>query len=319
MQVHRILMPTDFSACSNVALDHALALADHYRASLHLLHVVVMHSDDPFSPSAQFPDAHEIYKRLQGVAASEMKDLLSGLPFPPLEIKTVQRRAVAAAPAVVEYAEEKEIDLIIMGAHGRRGFRRFLLGSVAEEVVRLAPCPVLTLRGDGEERPLQSWRKLMVPFDFSDQSRYALETARDLAKSHGSELLVVYVVEPPLNPEVYMPLHDYSTGFSPENLLGEVRPKLAEEVEKILGPEVGYTLEILEGRSAARITELAEQRGVDLILISTHGRTGWQRVVLGSVTEKVVRLAGCPVLTLKVSAEEAADSQRRSTEDGSEL
>lgn len=301
MKPDKILIPTDFSECSNKALDLALLLAQRFAASLHLLHVVVMHSDDPFSPVSQLPDAGEIYQRLEELAASEMRDLLSARPADTLDVRTVQRQAVAAAPDIVEYAEEKQIDLLVMGAHGRRGFRRFLLGSVTEEVVRLAPCPVLTLRAT-EETEIGAWRTLLVPYDFSDQSKLALRTAREIAEGDGSRIVVLHVVEPPLDPQIYAPVHDRYTDFDSARLAKEIRGFFAEQVEEILGSAVDHEIEVVEGNAGAQITEAAERWGADLIVISTHGWTGWQRFVLGSVTERVVRSASCPVLTLKVAS-----------------
>ncbi len=303
MNVKRILMPTDFSECSDAALDHALFLAGHFDADLDLLHVVVLHNLEAYEAAEAFPAGDEIYSRLQEIASGEMKELLEGHRGR-LRTREVRRRAIAAAPEIVAYAEEEDVDLIVMGAHGRRGFRRFLLGSVTEEVVRVAPCPVLTMRGQGQASELHRWRRILVPFDFSEPARNALAAARELAVSQGGLLHVVHVVEPIMEPHPYVPAHYRSGAFDLPQLVARVRQDLDSIVAEAAGSDVEYDVDVLEGKPAWRIPEHAESIAADLIVIATHGRTGLSRFFLGSVTERVVRGAGCPVLTLKYGAPE---------------
>ena len=130
-----------------------MELAKQFDAELHLLHVVVLHQDDPHSLGQAFPGLEELHQRMEEAAASEMKRSIDGPRDAGLRVVEAQKRHVAAAPAILEYAEREDVDLIVLGTHGRRGLRRFLLGSVAEEVVRSAHCPVLTYR-EGKERNL---------------------------------------------------------------------------------------------------------------------------------------------------------------------
>ncbi|MCP3957124.1 MAG: universal stress protein [bacterium] len=305
MRFQKILLPTDFSACASAALAHAIFLTDHFDARLDLLHVVAIHTHDPFNPAAHFPDANDIFHKLQEMTASEMRQLTGDRQTDHLDIREVQRRGISAAPEIVAYAEEEGCDLIVMGAHGRRGLRRFLLGSVAEEVVRLAPCPVLTMRGE-ESQPLSKVRKIVAPIDFSEPAKEALLAAKDLAATFGSRVDVVHVVEPSLDPQLYLPFHDRFASYSAEELVAAVRDGLGPMVAGLGGPEVEGEVEVLEGHAAARITEYAEAVDADLIVIATHGLTGVLRFLLGSVTEKVVRGASCPVLTLRGSAQAQA-------------
>lgn len=300
MDVKKILLPTDFSECSNAALDHALFLAEHFGAGLDLLHVVVLHDVDPYGSGGGFPDVDDIHRRLQELASGEMKALLDGRAIGQLEIREEQRRAVAAAPAIVDYAGEEDVDLIVMGAHGRRGFRRFLLGSVAEEVVRLSPCPVLTLRGGDRASALHRVGSVVVPFDFSEHSRTALASATKVAASYGARLDLLHVVEPIMEPHPYVPLHYRSEAFDLPKLMARVEEDLGKIGAEIVGEKAPCGVHVLEGNPAWCIADHAEKIGADLIAMATHGRTGLSRFFLGSVTEKVVRTAHCPVLTLKV-------------------
>lgn len=303
MDVKKILLPTDFSKCSNAALNHALFLAEHFGADLDLLHVVVLHDLDVELAGSRFPDADEIFLRLRDVASGEMKALLEARRTDHLDIREVQRRGVAAAPEIVSYAAEEHVDLIVMGAHGRRGFRRFLLGSVAEEVVRLAPCPVMTMRGEGKVPELHAPGRILVPFDFSEPSRSALVAARDLAVDFKAGLELVHVIEPIMAPHPYAPLHFGSQAFDMARLMERAETDLRVIAGEVAGTGVECSVRALEGHPAERITGYAEESGADLIVIATHGRTGLSRFFLGSVTERVVRGAECPVLTLKATPE----------------
>lgn len=135
-----IIVPTDFSYASDAALGYARLLAARFGASLHLLHVV----DEAGSWSEVYAAIPDIQDRLSLDAARRLEAMAACLP-PPLQATSA---VVCGAPVstIVKEAESKGADLIVMGTHGRRGVGHLLLGSVAERVVRLAPCPVLTVR-----------------------------------------------------------------------------------------------------------------------------------------------------------------------------
>lgn len=135
-----ILVPTDFSYASDAALGYARMLAARFGAALHLLHVV----DEPGSWSEVYAALPEIQLRLSADAAKRLEAMAACLP-PPVQA-TSAVVCGAPVPSIVKVAESKGADLIVMGTHGRRGMGHLLLGSVAERVVRLAPCPVLTVR-----------------------------------------------------------------------------------------------------------------------------------------------------------------------------
>ena len=143
---NRILVPTDFSPPSEAALEYARAVATRFGASLHLLHVV----DDPYravyAAEVYVPEVEGLRDDLLAYGVARLEDRLAASDVRELRATTA---AVIGAPAwsIVEYAGAHDIDLIIMGTHGRGGMSHLLMGSVAERVVRTAPCPVLTVRG----------------------------------------------------------------------------------------------------------------------------------------------------------------------------
>lgn len=145
IQLRRILVPTDFSQHSQCALDYACAFAARFGSELHLLHVV--NDVVPIVPEAGMvlPDIQSYRREL--VTAAEQE--LARLPAPGQHTTSYVLRKVCAGQAFVEivrYAREHEIDLIVLGSHGRSGLSHVLMGSVAERVVRKADCPVLVVR-----------------------------------------------------------------------------------------------------------------------------------------------------------------------------
>jgi len=141
----RILVPTDFSAPSDAAVEYARAVARRFGASLHLLHV----AEDPYralyTAEVFVPEIEGLREEILGNAVGRLNSALTSQDVSELHTTT---DAVIGTPAwsIVEYAGAHDIDLIVMGTHGRGGMSHLVMGSVAERVVRTAPCPVLTIR-----------------------------------------------------------------------------------------------------------------------------------------------------------------------------
>ncbi len=298
LTLRRILIPTDFSSPSEEALDIALELAALFDAELHVLHAVVLHADDPNDPAHHFPDVEELRRRLERIADERMSSALERRTSAAARVVRSQRRGISTAPVVLEYAEEIDADLIVMSTHGRRGLEHVLLGSVTEEVVRLARCPVLTVRAGSRPAGDRRIRAILVPVDFSPHARTALSTARALAAVTGSELRALHVFERPIHPEIYIGGMPVETPEFPA-VERSLREALETFVREAPGPPVETSLHVMEGRALTGILDFASENEVDLIVITTHGLTGMAHVLIGSVTEKVVRRAPCPVLTLK--------------------
>jgi nucleotide-binding universal stress UspA family protein len=296
LAVDNILVARDFSAVSDRALRYGLVLAAHTGATLHVLHAEVLHSADrpENRPSPmQGIDALRTELHERGAASAEALDAVS--------VVEVVRRDVTPAPALLSYAAEEDIDLIAMGTHGRRGPSRILLGSVAEEVVRRAEQPVLTIRGkDEEDRSVaaETVRRILVPVDFSDYSREALRTAHEWAALYDAELHLLHVVVDDLHPAFYVGGVKSIYDAQP-NLDEKVHDKLGRFATDVLGSTDGIETHVDTGSPASAIAAFATEHDLDLVTLSTHGRTGLERFFLGSVTEKVVRHVSCPVLTVK--------------------
>jgi nucleotide-binding universal stress UspA family protein len=143
--ITRILVPTDFSPTADAALDYAFGLAERFGATLQLLHVL----DDPFvfegmSAEAYIAEAPMLRTAMLDDAREKLRHR-AGPREPRVQVET-EVLFGHGARTIAEYAAERGVDLIVMGTHGRTGFAHLLLGSIAERLVRTAPCPVLTVR-----------------------------------------------------------------------------------------------------------------------------------------------------------------------------
>ncbi len=299
LAVRKILYPTDFSDCARAALDHALFLAERHRCELHMLHAVVLHDHDPESPSHRFPQPAQIFEHLFRIADSELAQLAGDHGASDFRLVQARRRGFSVAEVVLDYAGEHDVDLVVMGTHGRRGPSRLLLGSVAERVVRRSRCPVLTLRERSEPPPLEAIQRLLVPVDFSDASRLALRHAGELATTYDAVLDLLHVVEEPPHPHFYTPIGGLKAADHQRELERRTRLELQSWLEHESVAPHQARCHVAVGRPASRIVEFAAQHGSDLLVLSTHGLSALERLLMGSTAEEVVRTAPCPVFTVK--------------------
>lgn len=298
MKIEKVLFATDFSEHAEKALAHALWYAREFGAELHMLHALVLHDADPANPDLEFPDLEEAGERIREWARKRMREVSDRIDDRDVPVVRATRRGIAAAPAILEYAREEDVDLVVMATHGRRGIRRLLMGSVAEEVVRTAARPVLTVRPNGAAEHGDPPRRILVPVDFSEHSDRALRYGAALCERTGAELHAMHAV-----PELYFPDAYFAEAAEIRALAeaaeDEVPEALHRNVHEVLGEEADVRTRLVAGPPAQAVAEYAEEQDVDLVVLSSHGRTGLERVLMGSVAESVGRRAPCPVLTVK--------------------
>ena len=298
LQLRKILFPTDFSRCAEQALTHAVFLAGKYKAEINVLHVVTLFSDQPGIIRNEINETEETIKELEEIAEKQLNKVVSSKSSDEIKIITTTEREVSAAPAILEYASDNNIDLIVMGTHGRRGLGHLFLGSAAEEVVRLAPCPVFTIRELKEPKPVMQVNNILVPVDFSDHSRKALEYASEVAQSYNAELQVLHIIEETTHPAFSLSGKSSVFDLFP-GIEDDCRKRADRMLKEVNSDKIKAGVYIKGGRAASDIIKFAKGNSTDLIVIATHGLTGLEHMLLGSVTEKVVRMAHCPVFTVK--------------------
>lgn len=290
-----ILVPLDFSPSSKRALAHALDLVERTGAHLHLRYV----QEIPLGPLVggdPSPRADE--QSVQDQFEEQCRQELEDRSFVPDDdhLSISAERSGEVAPNLVQFADEQNVDLIAMGTLGRRGAKRVLFGSTAEEVLRTAPCPVLTTRVEEEEnqavhRPA-SIERLVIPVDFSAPSEAALQYAARLSEVYHAPLTLVHVVELPDLPPAYE-IEFAETDV--DEIVQRVEADLKQWGRSIETGDTSLFTVVDAGDAASTILREASEPG-DLIVMATEGLTGLKRTMLGSVAEDVLRRATGPVL-----------------------
>lgn len=293
LNLHNILLATDFSSGAAARFAFAHDLARRTGATLHVLYAFVLHEETYERPAARPETEAEALTTLKKLGEDAIGDASASVQY-------AVDRNVAAGPAIVDHARAHDIDLIIVGTHGRRGVRRLILGSVAEEVLRMAPCPVLTIRPnkDDPNAPIEPPKSILVPLDFSRHSAAALCYAKELGSLYDAKLNLLHVVEETLHPAFY--------GIAMQSIY-DIEPDIEEKAvaqmrrmfEAAPGPVVEATFEARPGRSGREIVRFAEEHGSGMIVMATHGLTGLEHFLVGSTTERVIRRAQTPVFTVK--------------------
>lgn len=294
LHIQRVLFPTDLSDGSKRAFPQAAYYAHWHDAELHVLNVTGRHDHDYEEAKSHFPLSTETLTKWLGrpthpEATGDWPDMDA--------MRVVQEQVESAHPpeSIIDYAEDHDVDLIVMGTHGRRGVERLLIGSVTEEVVRAAPCPALTIRSSATAHPDEAVRRILVPVDFSEASEAAILHAKEIAQTYGAEIDLIHVVEEAVYPSAY--------GVEPvsiptQEIIERVEASLADLVRKDIGYEHAKVQAVV-GYAPRAILDHAKESEADLIVIATHGRTGLDRVLLGSVTERVLRQSPTPVFVVK--------------------
>jgi len=287
LHVHNVLFPTDHTAWSETAFAHAAHLAQRHRATLHILTVSREESEGVLVTAPSLADAFQA--RLHDAAATAVG----------VEVVHADIGARSVEHGILDYAERIDADLVVMATHGRRGLDHAFIGSIAEAVVRRSECPVLTVRPTAERTEMVPAR-ILVPLDFSAHARTALAHARELREGTSAELHLFHVQQ-------MLPRYGFvDAPPEPAQLSDADREdtehRLREIAAEVLGPATPPTTHVAPGlgNPALGVLEVAEQLRADLIVMASHGRSGIRRFLLGSVAEKVVQLAPCPVFTVKV-------------------
>jgi nucleotide-binding universal stress UspA family protein len=300
----RILHATDFSDCAEAATKYAVALAQGERASLLVVHaweralypgtdVMIVHTPD--AP----PMALLQYLRLN---ASRQLDALVARLRKECEGLAIEGVLLEGSPDDEVVGLARDGDAVVLGTHGRGAVAHLLVGSVAERIVRRSSVPVLTVRAGGKAAlPAQ---RILVPIDFSEPSRAALSLAARLGAVANASVDVLHVWESPDTPGA--PAGDavvvHLAGGERSSLADFLQSSAKREMHTFLAGledrgKVELRHELASGRPADAIVDAS--REYDLVVMGTHGRHGLPHVLLGSVAEKVVRRAACPVWTVR--------------------
>jgi nucleotide-binding universal stress UspA family protein len=268
MLVQKVLIPLDGSPLAERITVHAGRLLHAKSASALLLRVV----RSAFEAEPAWKELEGLRDRLQASGVDASARVVVGEP----------------AQRIIEIVREVDATLIALSTHGRSGVARVLRGSVAAEVLRRSPVPVLlanpfSLR-EAENLPI---RRILVPLDGSARSAAILPAVSELARLHGSEVVLMNVVD--------LSWAHYPTAARPHEL-ALAKDYLARELDRL---DVRARPLIVEGKAAEEILAAVAREQIDLVALTTHGRSGTARWYFGSVAESVSRACPCPLLVAR--------------------
>ncbi len=298
--IRTILCPVDFSESSEHAIEQAIYLAAWLGASVTALHVC----ESLFTPIPGLPSPED---RLSPGEVERARERLSvcfaaaAARGVPVEVLVDVGRP---ARAILDRAAVRPAGLIAMGTHGAGGFERLVLGSVAEKVLRKAPCPVLTVPPRAQATSTLPFRHLLCAVDFSEASVDGVALACALAAGANASVTFVHVLEwpwqepPPPSFDELPPAQAHALVEFRQYATANARRRLEALAVRHQGA-CAAVVRVGNGKAHAEILRIAEEERPDVIVMGVHGRSAVDLMVLGSTTNQVVRHASCPVLTIK--------------------
>ena len=291
MGFSRILLSTDFSECSREAAKFAGIIAKNFDSEIYLVHVLSDFRSEYASLLEETLPLPEPLEEEERRAVANLREEAERLREEGLNVEEIMLFGTPYIE-ILKFAEKREVDLIIMGTRGLSGLKELLLGSTALKVVRNSHIPVITVRKCTVTGGI---KKVLFPTDLSDYSLEALPLALEFCRTMGAKITLFHVIEI----RTYDP--EKVGYFLSDKFFDEIKPF----IEKRMGtcPEdVHHEKKVVRAMdaTAAIIDEIRDNR-YDLVVMATHGRTGFKRALLGSVAEKVLRHSPAPVMTVKPS------------------
>lgn len=312
----KILVPLDGSALAEQAVDPALRLVQWAAGStgsrgageLIFMRVpMYASSQTPVSPAHEYAWPQERHLPVKGESAEYLRDLREDIKSkagPNVSIRTMVVNGDRAG-AIVDTAQTEQADLIVMSTYGRTGLSRWVLGSVTSRVLRHAHCPVLVINASTSQSASQSapMAHILITFDGSLLSEKALEVGLALAKANAAQVTLLRVLS---NGDFSSDEHPLPENIAISNNKLQKEP-LHHQAESYLQDLVAIhdtegleiNIAVIAGPVASTILDFATNEKVDLIAMTTHGRTGIRRWIYGSVTENVLYGTSCAMLIIR--------------------
>jgi nucleotide-binding universal stress UspA family protein len=289
--LRNILVATDFSSASTRALPYALAIANRYGAKLHIAHVLPPGGYMLARPPALGAVVDDLRRKAESAIHDQLRSTgFEGVPFQPLVGFGDVRLALA------DLVQENQIDLLVLGTTPSKGFRKLVLGSVAEEIIRSSRCPVLAIGPNTAGEASVEVRSILYATDFSPQSLDAAPYAFSLAAEYRARMILLHVAQD-------IPAH--SPVLKAQALSMRLQNLIPPGLDLVGAPEIV----VEHGPAAQGILKVADRHTVDMIVLGVRGAGApfGMKSFLGTVTTKVVSGSRCPVLTVSELPEERED------------
>ena len=293
MMIKNILCAIDRSPSSRQAFGYAIALAKWQSARLNLLEVI---EEAPPPGVSRVPTGDGVPNETRRALERDLRRVLTARRASDVKVEISMRKG-KVVQEVLAQAKTSRSDLVVIGSHGRGGVQRLVLGSVAEKVLRLATCPVLTVRSGVRlaRRSRSPFGTILCPTDFSAAANKAVAYAKRLAQEADAKLILMSAVEWPFGETV--------TSGAVGELRRSIESNACEALTRLLprpasnGPRAQVI--VVTGKASAAIIKVARARSVDLIVMGVSGRGALDVALLGSTTHHVIREGAWPVLTVR--------------------
>lgn len=278
LEIKKILIPTDFSETGLLAMEHAIFMARLLKAHVYLLHVVEAfeYTYSLYEPEIRLNDTEEINESVR----DKLDKLSSRISKENLVNVSVLVGSGRAATGIAEAVKENNIDLIIMGTHGAKGFEEYFIGSNAHKVVNAAPCPVLTIQQHAKKI---GFKNIVMPIDNSLYSRQKVGHVIKLASIYGSKVHILGLLNS--DEEVDEKKFDIKLD-SVENALKRA--------------DVFYVRKVVKGKNiASEALNYSEDADADLLVIMTDHESTLRGSFLGTFAKQIVNHSSIPVLSIR--------------------
>jgi nucleotide-binding universal stress UspA family protein len=303
----KILVPLDGSELAERAIPYAEDLASHFGSEISLINVRTP-SEDPEKP--------EFKAYISKMAATIEQDVKKYPALPPgeqVKVKSTITRTSGglthAAEEILEFAGKEKTELIVMATHGRTGIRRWVLGDTANKVASALNCPVLLIRANAEAPKKIHLNKILAPLDGSKESEAVLPYVESLAARVKSGINLLYVTELLYHVVVSPSTAGYYGGegivrvpYNDEEMkpMKDAAEKYIKGVsDKLNGKGIKTSYEVRVGSAGVEIIEVEEKMHPDMVVMSTHGHSGFGRFDHGSITDKVLHGGITPLLLVR--------------------
>ena len=303
VQIKSIICSTDFSEYSNHGITYGISLAREFAAKLYVCHVIDLSAATVYGKGVS--DPLEQPNRMINYSIEYLERMIGEQPQPFDWEPLVQ--IGRTGDEIVRMAEEKKVDLAVLATHGRSGLKRLILGSVTEYLMRALPCPLLIVRRpehDFVSTGKQQIRlnKILIGCDFSPDSSLGFQYGLSLAQEFQSELHLVHVIQP----SVYKDLLETGIELEEERqqvLRDQLYDKLINMVPKEARNWCNPITTLLTGQPYEELTKYAVVHNIDLIVLGVLGHSLVEMMFVGSTTDRVIRQAPCPVLSVRPIAQ----------------
>jgi len=296
-----ILVPIDFSDTSREALPYAFKIAKKYGTRVTLLHSITMFEYDLYTSKRDTSAPDELYKSIESSANAYCDEIIKNEKKDDNDciIEKVMERGISTHEVITKYAENNDVDLIVMATHGRSGFAHVLLGSVTEKVIQKASCPVLvTKKPKHADLNKLLFNNILVPTDFSDGSQKAMEYAVALARQYNARINLMHALEVRFHPAYYAAGVESIFQLDPD-IIPRVKTRLEAFMQSFDFSDIEIATTVTEGNSHTQIIKQAQEQKHDLIVMSTRGHDEIADYLIGSTTDRVIKGAPCPVLVTR--------------------